>query len=126
MRKEFRKGADKSMGTYNGYMIKQNVDGDIYVLKKSGEKEFFESWKKAHEAIKTGAIKDSLTEDADLIGKVVSYKGMPVKVLRKLTEQEKQERAHLNNPDAGDYYEVEATSKALGTTKFIVWEGRLK
>lgn len=55
--------ADKSMGTYNGYSIKQNVDGNIYVLKKSGEKQFFESWKKAYEAIKTGAIKDeSLTE----------------------------------------------------------------
>lgn len=55
--------ADKSMGTYNGYTIKQNVYGDIYVIKKSGEKEFFESWKKAYEAIKSGAIKDSLTED---------------------------------------------------------------
>ena len=58
------KDADKSMGTYNGYTIKQNVYGDIYVLKKSGEKEFFESWKKAYEAIKSGAIRDSLTEDA--------------------------------------------------------------
>lgn len=57
------KDADKSMGTYNGYSIKQNVDGNIYVLKKSGEKQFFESWKKAYEAIKTGAIKDEpLTE----------------------------------------------------------------
>jgi len=56
--------ADKSMGTYNGYSIKQNVYGDIYVLKKSAEKEFFESWKKAYEAIKSGAIKDSITEDA--------------------------------------------------------------
>lgn len=55
--------ADKVMGTYKGYTIKQNVDGNIYVLKKSGEKEFFESWKKAYEAIKTGAIKDSI-EDA--------------------------------------------------------------
>lgn len=58
--------ADKSMGTYNGYSIKQNVDGNIYVLKKSGEKQFFESWKKAYEAIKTGAIKDEpLTNSYD-------------------------------------------------------------
>ena len=57
--------------------------------------------------------------------KIVKYKGMKVKVLRKLTEQEKQKRAHLNNPDAGDYYEVEAVSKVLGTTRFIVWEGKL-
>lgn len=58
--------ADKVMGTYKGYTIKQNVDGNIYVLKKSGEKEFFESWKKAYEAIKTGTINDSITEDADI------------------------------------------------------------
>ena len=55
--------ADKAMGTYKGYTIKQNVDGNIYVLKKSGEKEFFESWKAAHTAITSGAIKDSV-EDA--------------------------------------------------------------
>lgn len=65
---------------------------------------------------------DSLTEAADLTGKVVMYDGFPVRVLRKLTKQEKQKRAHLNNPDAGDYYEVEATSKALGTSRYIAWE----
>lgn len=66
MKDSITEDADKVMGTYKGYTIKQNVDGDIYVLKKSGEKQFFESWKKAHEAIKTGAIKDSITEDADI------------------------------------------------------------
>ena len=65
-------------------------------------------------------LKESLTEDADLTGKIVKYDGMMVKVLRKLTEQEKQKRAHLNNPDAGDYYEVEITSKELGPSRFIV------
>lgn len=58
--------ADKVMGTYKGYTIKQNVDGDIYVLKKSGEKEFFNSWKEAYNAITTGTIKDSITEDAEI------------------------------------------------------------
>ncbi len=71
-------------------------------------------------------LKESLTEDADLTGKIVKYKGITVKVLRKLTEQEKQKRAHLNNPDAGDYYEVETTSKEVGPSKFIVWEARLR
>lgn len=83
------------------------------------------SWKSFAE-YKSETMFDSLTEDANLIGKTVKYKNMTVKVLRKLTEQEKQKRAHLNNPDAGDYYEVEATSKALGTDKFIVWEARLR
>jgi len=69
---------------------------------------------------------DSITEDADLTGKIMKYKGMKVKVLRKLTEQEKQRRAYAANPDAGDYYEVEATSKELGTSKYIVWEARLR
>lgn len=59
------------------------------------------------------------------IGRTVKYDGIPVKVLRKLTEQEKRSRAYAINPDAGDYYEVEATSKVLGTAKFIVWEARL-
>jgi hypothetical protein len=63
--------------------------------------------------------------DADLTGKTVKYNGMTVKVIRKLTEEEKQKRAYINNPNAGDYYEVEATSKVLGTSKFIVWEARL-
>ncbi len=60
------------------------------------------------------------------IGRVVKYNGMLVTVLRKLTEQEKQERAYAANPDAGDYYEVEAASKALGTYKYIVWEAKLE
>lgn len=69
---------------------------------------------------------DLESEDADLAGKIVKYNGMTVKVLRKLTEQEKQGRAHLNNPDAGDYYEVETTAKEIGSSKFIVWETRLR
>lgn len=63
------------------------------------------------------------------IGEIVKYKGMTVKVLRKLSEYEKQKRSHLNNPDAGDYYEVETTkvSKEIGgTLGFIVWEAKLE
>ena len=44
------------------------------------------------------------------------------KVLRKLTDKEKKDRAFLANPDAGDYYEVE---KEDGY-KTIVWDAKIK
>ena len=47
-----------------------------------------------------------------------------VKVVRKLTPEEKWERSYANNPFAGDYYEVEHDS--IGTpVKSIVWAGHL-
>lgn len=47
------------------------------------------------------------------------------KIIRKLSEQEKQDRAALNNPNAGDYYEIEAGSGDFAS-KFVVWEARIK
>ena len=44
------------------------------------------------------------------------------KIVRKLTDKEKKDRAFLANPDAGDYYEVE---KEDGY-KTIVWEAKIK
>lgn len=44
------------------------------------------------------------------------------KIVRKLTDKEKQDRAFLANPDAGDYYEVE---KEDGY-KTIVWDAKIK
>ena len=44
------------------------------------------------------------------------------KILRKLTDKEKKDRAFLANPDAGDYYEVE---KEDGY-KTIVWDAKIK
>lgn len=44
------------------------------------------------------------------------------KIVRKLTDKEKQDRAFLANPDAGDYYEVE---KEDGN-KTIVWDAKIK
>lgn len=44
------------------------------------------------------------------------------KIVRKLTDKEKQDRAFLANPDAGDYYEVE---KEDGH-KTIVWDAKIK
>lgn len=46
------------------------------------------------------------------------------KVIRKLSDKEKKDRAAINNPDAGDYYEVETPGPYGG--KNIVWEGRIK
>lgn len=46
-------------------------------------------------------------------------------VVRKLSDQEKQDRAFLANPNAGDYYEVEY-GKDGNRSKSIVWEGKLK
>lgn len=47
------------------------------------------------------------------------------RIIRKISEKEKQDRADLNNPNAGDYYEVEIGSGDF-VSKSIVWEGRLK
>lgn len=47
------------------------------------------------------------------------------KIVRKISEKEKQDRADLNNPNAGDYYEVEIGSGDFAS-KSIVWEGRIK
>lgn len=44
------------------------------------------------------------------------------KVLRKLSDKEKKDRAFLANPDAGDYYEVETDSGY----KTIVWGAKIK
>lgn len=44
------------------------------------------------------------------------------KIVRKLTDKEKKDRAFLANPDAGDYYEVE---KEDGY-KTIVWDAKIK
>ena len=44
------------------------------------------------------------------------------KIVRKLTDKEKKDRAFLANPDAGDYYEVE---KEDGH-KTIVWDAKIK
>lgn len=44
------------------------------------------------------------------------------KIVRKLTDKEKKDRAFLANPDAGDYYEVE---KEDGS-KTIVWDAKIK
>ena len=44
------------------------------------------------------------------------------KILRKLTDKEKKDRAFLANPDAGDYYEVESDYGS----KEIVWAARIK
>lgn len=44
------------------------------------------------------------------------------KVLRKLSDKEKKDRAFLANPDAGDYYEVETDSGH----KTIVWDAKMK
>lgn len=44
------------------------------------------------------------------------------KIVRKLTDKEKKDRAFLANPDAGDYYEVE---KEDGN-KTIVWDAKIK
>lgn len=47
------------------------------------------------------------------------------RIIRKISEKEKQDRADLNNPNAGDYYEVETGSGDF-VSKSIVWEGRIK
>ena len=44
------------------------------------------------------------------------------KILRKLTDKEKKDRAFLANPDAGDYYEVESDYGS----KDIVWAAKIK
>lgn len=44
------------------------------------------------------------------------------KILRKLSDKEKKDRAFLANPDAGDYYEVETDSGH----KTIVWDAKIK
>lgn len=44
------------------------------------------------------------------------------KVLRKLSDKEKKDRAFLANPDAGDYYEVETDDGY----KTIVWDAKIK
>ena len=44
------------------------------------------------------------------------------KIVRKLTDKEKKDRAFLANPDAGDYYEIE---KKDGR-KEIVWDAKIK
>lgn len=44
------------------------------------------------------------------------------KIVRKLTDKEKKDRAFLANPDAGDYYEVE---KEDGY-RTIVWDAKIK
>lgn len=44
------------------------------------------------------------------------------KVLRKLSDKEKKDRAFLANPDAGDYYEVETDDGH----KTIVWDAKIK
>lgn len=44
------------------------------------------------------------------------------KIVRKLTDKEKKDRAFLANPDAGDYYEVE---KEDGY-KTIIWDAKIK
>lgn len=44
------------------------------------------------------------------------------KIVRKLTDKEKKDRAFLANPDAGDYYEVETDDGY----KTIVWDAKIK
>lgn len=44
------------------------------------------------------------------------------KIVRKLTDKEKEDRAFLANPDAGDYYEVEGKDGY----KTIVWDAKIK
>lgn len=44
------------------------------------------------------------------------------KILRKLTDKEKKDRAFLANPDAGDYYEVESDYGS----KAVVWAAKIK
>lgn len=63
-------------------------------------------------------------------GQKVTFEGAygePVEgtITRKLTDKEKQDRAHLANPDAGDYYEVEY-GKGDFAGKTILWEARIK
>lgn len=47
------------------------------------------------------------------------------KIIRKLSDKEKKDRAFLANPDAGDYYEVEHGSGEF-KDKTIVWEGNIE
>jgi predicted RNA-binding protein with EMAP domain len=114
--------ADKSMGTYNGYSIKQNVDGNIYVLKKSGEKQFFESWKKAYEAIKSGAIKDesltnSYSDDDELSPEEIASLKQLAAVADKLvslvntTTDEDEEEEQIEDEEEERIEEVIDTSK---------------
>lgn len=72
--------------------------------------------------LRDAAIKD----DKFKPGQIVKWDGMKVKVIRKLTEQEKKNRAYAANPNAGDYYEVEKYSTELGKSTYIVWENRLR
>jgi len=114
--------ADKSMGTYNGYSIKQNVDGNIYVLKKSGEKQFFESWKKAYEAIKSGAIKDesltnSYSDDDELSTEEIASLKQLAAVADKLiglvnttTDEEEEEIEQIEDEEEEQIEEVIDTS----------------
>lgn len=44
------------------------------------------------------------------------------KILRKLTDKEKEDRAFLANPEAGDYYEVETDDGH----KTVVWAAKIK
>ena len=44
------------------------------------------------------------------------------KILRKLTDKEKEDRAFISNPDAGDYYEVETDYG----NKAVVWAAKIK
>jgi hypothetical protein len=63
-------------------------------------------------------------------GQKVTFEGAygePVEgtITRKLTDKEKQDRAHLANPDAGDYYEIEY-GKGDSAGKTIKWKARIK
>ena len=82
-------------------------------------------------AMKIAKVLDSKVKDSFSPNQMVTYKPdgdalMRVKIVKKLTEAEKKAQAGKINPNAGDYYEVEYSSTALGTSRWIVWEGRLK
>lgn len=51
-------------------------------------------------------------------------KGTPGKIVRKLSMKENLDRAGLNNPLAGDYYEIETEFLGIPSRR-IVWAGRL-
>lgn len=74
----------------------------------------------------TDSIKDSFSPNQMVTYKPDGDAPMRVKIVKKLTEAEKKAQAGKINPNAGDYYEVEHSSTALGTSRWIVWEGRLK
>lgn len=130
------KGEDfnKAVGSYiKSDGSDQELDKSIKSLKDKGysdEEIIKQYYQKQGKDIDEKALKETLSkgtykdfsEGEEVIDN--SYGALPVKIVRKLSMQDKLDRASMNNPFAGDYYEVEYD--LLGRPqRAVTWAGRL-